>query len=121
MCVTASEQPTEGEGLDSAVSGRSDQGVFAISVASELTGLNPAMMRIYEREGLLTPSRSDGGTRRYSANDIDRLRDIAELMASGMNIVGVREVLRLRDEVRRLTDSREPQADARLASAADAP
>lgn len=88
-----------------------DQGLFAISVAAELTGLAPATMRIYEKEGLLTPGRSDGGTRRYSANDIARLRRIAELMASGMNIVGVREVLRLQMEVDTLS-SRPSSGDA---------
>jgi MerR family transcriptional regulator, heat shock protein HspR len=78
------------------------RGVFAISVAAELTGLHPQTLRIYEREGLVSPSRSDGGTRRYSRDDIDRLNEIATLMASGMNLVGVRRVLELEKENRRL-------------------
>jgi DNA-binding transcriptional MerR regulator len=88
-----------------------DRGVYAISVTAELTGLAPATLRIYERAGLLSPARSDGGTRRYSANDVTRLRRIAELMATGMNIVGVREVLRLQQRVDELTAELDGQPD----------
>lgn len=84
-------------------------GVFAISVAAELTGLHPQTIRIYEREGLVRPARSDGGTRRYSRDDIDRLNEIAALMATGLNLEGVRQVLSLQQENRRLRD----EADAR--------
>jgi MerR family transcriptional regulator, heat shock protein HspR len=82
--------------------GDASRGVFAISVASELTGLHPQTLRIYEREGLVTPSRSEGGTRRYSRDDIDRLNEVAALMAAGLNIIGVRRVLELERENRRL-------------------
>ena len=78
------------------------RGVYAISVAAELTGLHPQTLRIYEREGLVTPSRSDGGTRRYSRDDVALLHEIATLMATGMNLVGVRRVLELERENRRL-------------------
>jgi MerR family transcriptional regulator/heat shock protein HspR len=77
-------------------------GLFAISVAAELTGLHPQTIRIYEREGLVTPARSGGGTRRYSRDDIDRLNQIAALMTTGLNLEGVRQVLQLRHENRRL-------------------
>ena len=56
-----------------------DQGLFSISVAAELAGLHPQTLRLYEREGLLDPARSPGGTRRYSRNDITRLHEISEL------------------------------------------
>jgi MerR family transcriptional regulator/heat shock protein HspR len=79
-------------------------GVFAISVAAELTGLHPQTIRIYEREGLVRPARSDGGTRRYSREDIDRLNEVAALMATGLNLEGVRQVLSLQRENRRLRD-----------------
>lgn len=94
------------------------RGVFAISVASELTGLHPQTLRIYEREGLLTPSRSEGGTRRYSREDIERLNEIAAMMADGMNVAGVRRVLELQRENSRL----QAQVDAheRTQAAADA-
>jgi MerR family transcriptional regulator, heat shock protein HspR len=78
------------------------QGLFAISVAAELTGLHPQTIRIYEREGLVQPARSTGGTRRYSRDDIDRLNEIAALMATGLNLEGVRQVLHLQHENRRL-------------------
>src|SRR5579864_7351849 len=74
------------------------RGVFAISVAAELTELQPQTLRIYEREGLVTPARSDGGTRLYSRDDIERLNVIAAMMADGMNIVGVRRVLELQQQ-----------------------
>jgi MerR family transcriptional regulator/heat shock protein HspR len=79
-----------------------NRALFAISVAAELTGLHPQTLRIYEREGLLEPARSPGGTRRYSSDEIDRLREIAALTAAGLNIAGVRRVLDLERQMRRL-------------------
>ncbi|MBO0822146.1 MAG: helix-turn-helix transcriptional regulator [Nocardiopsaceae bacterium] len=79
-----------------------DQGLFSISVAAELSGLHPQTLRIYEREGLLTPVRSPGGTRRYSSRDLGRLREICALTADGLNLAGIRRVLELQEETRRL-------------------
>ncbi|HVM63565.1 MAG TPA: MerR family transcriptional regulator [Acidimicrobiales bacterium] len=79
-----------------------ERGVFAISVAAELAGLHPQTLRIYEREGLIEPDRSAGGTRRYSAMDVEKLREITTLTGSGLNLEGVKQVLALRAEVRRL-------------------
>ena len=76
----------------------SDRGVFAISVAADLAGLHPQTLRIYEREGLVQPGRSDGGTRRYSGVDVERLRLIAALTTSGLNLAGVKRVLALETE-----------------------
>lgn len=78
------------------------RGVFAISVAAELAGLHPQTLRIYEREGLIEPNRSVGGTRLYSNTDVERLREIATLTGSGLNIAGVRLVLELQAELRHL-------------------
>ena len=78
------------------------RGLFAISVAAELAGLHPQTLRIYEREGLIEPGRSAGGTRLYSADDVDRLRKITELTGCGLNLAGVKQVLELQAEVRRL-------------------
>ncbi|MBO0772649.1 MAG: helix-turn-helix transcriptional regulator [Actinobacteria bacterium] len=78
------------------------RGLFSISVAAELTGLHPQTLRIYEREGLLDPARSPGGTRRYSTDDIGRLYRIMALTADGLNLAGVRKVLELQEETRRL-------------------
>jgi MerR family transcriptional regulator, heat shock protein HspR len=79
-----------------------DRGLFSISVAAELAGLHPQTLRIYEREGLLDPARSAGGTRRYSRSDIDRLAEICALTADGLNLAGIRRVLQLQEETRQL-------------------
>jgi MerR family transcriptional regulator/heat shock protein HspR len=76
--------------------------LFSISVAAELAGLHPQTLRIYEREGLLDPERSAGGTRRYSQLDIDRLEQICALTADGLNLAGIRRVLQLLEEARQL-------------------
>ena len=78
------------------------QGVYSISVAAELAGLHPQTLRIYEREGLVEPSRSAGGTRRYSHNDITRLLEVSALSGDGLNLAGIRRVLALQEETRRL-------------------
>jgi MerR family transcriptional regulator/heat shock protein HspR len=70
-----------------------------ISVAAELAGVHPQTLRIYERKGLLEPSRTAGGSRRYSQLDIDRLARIAELTDLGMNLAGVKRVLELEAEL----------------------
>ena len=75
------------------------QAVFVISVAAELAGMHPQTLRIYERKGLLEPSRTGGGSRRYSPRDIARLHRIAELTNAGLNLEGVRQVMALEDEV----------------------
>ena len=76
--------------------------VFVISVAAELAGVHPQTLRIYERRGLVDPGRTTGGSRRYSEVDIDRVRRIQDLTAAGLNLEGVRQVIALEDEVRRL-------------------
>lgn len=79
-----------------------DRGLFSISVAAELAGLHPQTLRIYEREGLLDPARSAGGSRRYSRRDIGRLQEICALSADGLNLAGIRRVLQLQEETRQL-------------------
>ncbi len=76
--------------------------LFSISVAAELTGLHPHTLRLYEQEGLLSPARSPGGARRYSTDDIGRLQQIMALTADGLNLAGVRRVLELQEQTRRL-------------------
>ncbi len=76
--------------------------VYVISVAAELAGVHPQTLRVYERRGLVDPSRTDGGNRRYSEEDIDRLRRIQELTNAGHNLEGVRAVLALEAELSRL-------------------
>ena len=76
-----------------------DAAVFVISVAAELTGLHPQTLRTYERMGLITPGRTGGGGRRYSARDIDLLREISDLTSSGIGIEGVRRILELENRL----------------------
>ena len=73
--------------------------VYVISVAAELSGLHPQTLRIYERRELIKPYRTEGGTRRYSQADIERLLLIAEMTNQGLNLEGVKRVLALRDRV----------------------
>lgn len=75
-----------------------DRGVYGISVAAELVGMAVQNLRVYERRGLLEPDRTEGGTRRYSENDLARLRRIGELLESGVNLAGAALVLELERE-----------------------
>ena len=75
-----------------------DQGLYSISVAAELTGVDPQTLRLYETKGLVDPARTEGGTRRYSDQDIQRIQRIAELTAIGLNLAGVGLVLELEAE-----------------------
>jgi len=76
-----------------------DVPVYVISVAAELTGLHPQTLRAYDRLGLVRPGRTGGGGRRYSWRDIELLRDVAELSASGIGLEGVRRILDLEHQV----------------------
>lgn len=82
----------DGDGVDSA------RAVYGITVAADLVGMGVQNLRLYEARGLLTPARTDGGTRRYSADDIDRLRRIGELLDGGLNLAGIAKVLELEAE-----------------------
>jgi MerR family transcriptional regulator/heat shock protein HspR len=79
-----------------------DRALFSISVAAEVTGVNPQMLRVYEQKGLLEPHRTEGGTRRYSGEELDRIAEITTLLAAGLNLAGVEQVFRLRAENHRL-------------------
>jgi MerR family transcriptional regulator/heat shock protein HspR len=94
--------------------------VYVISVAAELAGMHPQTLRIYERRGLVNPARTEGGNRRYSDVDIDRLRRISDLAGEGMNLEGIRRVMlmeaeleQLRGEIERLRSlAEQAQAEA---------
>ena len=83
--------------------------VYGIAVAAQLADMNAASLRLLEQKGLLTPARSDGGTRRYSDDDITRLQRVARLRDEGMNIAGIGRVLALEDENAGLRDELEAE------------
>lgn len=80
----------------------SRRGVYAISVAAELTGAGVQNLRVYERRGLVEPSRTEGGTRRYSEHDLGRIRRVMALLDAGLNLAGIALVLDLEDDNERL-------------------
>lgn len=71
--------------------------LYGIAVAAQLVDLPEATLRLFESKGLLTPARSEGGTRRYSDDDIERLRRAASLREDGVNIAGIARMLDLQD------------------------
>jgi MerR family transcriptional regulator/heat shock protein HspR len=79
--------------------GTPDQGLFPISVVTELTGIGPHVLRGYERAGLVRPARTDGGIRRYSSNDLALVRRAAALSGEGINLAGIRRILVLEAEL----------------------
>ncbi|MHB1710160.1 MAG: MerR family transcriptional regulator [Acidimicrobiales bacterium] len=78
------------------------RGVYGISIAADLVGSVPQNLRLYEARGLLTPARTEGGTRRYSESDLDRLRHIGRLLEAGLNLAGIDMVLELQAANERL-------------------
>ena len=83
----------------------SDLGVYGIAVAAELSGAPLQSLRLWERHGLISPSRTDGGTRRYSADDLARIERIRGLVAAGVNIAGIGHILDLEDDNAALRDA----------------
>ena len=86
-----------------------ERGVYGITVAAELVGTGVQNLRSYEAHGLLEPERTAGGTRRYSANDLDRLRRIGDLLAAGLNLAGISMVLDLEAQNDQLRAAQEQQ------------
>src|ERR1700688_5197532 len=73
---------------------------YMISAVSEQFQLHPQTLRLYEREGLLKPSRSDGNTRLYTAEDLERLEVILKLTRDlGVNLAGVEIILNMREKM----------------------
>lgn len=96
------------------------QAVYVISVAAELAGMHPQTLRIYERRGLVQPARTQGGNRRYSDADIERLQRIADLAEQGMNLEGIRRVMELEYENTMLLRQLEQAREAARSAQADA-
>jgi MerR family transcriptional regulator, heat shock protein HspR len=79
-----------------------DTPVYVISVAAELAGMHAQTLRQYDRLGLVTPSRTRGGGRRYSSRDVDRLREVQRLSADGVSLVGIQRIMQLEAQVEAL-------------------
>jgi MerR family transcriptional regulator/heat shock protein HspR len=78
--------------------------VYAISVAAAMVSMEIQNLRVYERRGLVDPDRTPGGSRLYSPDDIDRLHRVRELLADGLNLAGIAQVLTLEERVRVLEE-----------------
>lgn len=77
--------------------------VFVISVAAQLAGLHAQTLRSYDRMGLVSPGRSDGGGRRYSARDIELLQEVQRLSQDqGVNLAGIKRIIDLENQVEAL-------------------
>ena len=85
-----------------------DKPLYVISVAAELVDMHPQTLRLYERKGLIEPSRSAGKTRLYSQRNIEQLREIRRLTQElGVNLAGVEEIIKLRSRLDDLQSSME--------------
>ena len=77
-----------------------DAPVFVISVAAQLAGMHAQTLRQYDRLGLVTPGRTVGGGRRYSARDLARLREVQRLSQDeGINLAGIKRIIALESRV----------------------
>lgn len=93
-------------------SNEKDRPLYVISVAAELVDMHPQTLRLYERKGLIEPSRSTGKTRLYSQRDIEHLQEIRRLTQElGVNLAGVEEVIKLRNRLADLQDKLEGKID----------
>ncbi len=78
---------------------------FVISVAADLAGMHAQTLRTYDRLGLVTPARTNGGGRRYSREDVELLREIQRLsQEDGVNLAGIKAIIELNTQVRKLRD-----------------
>jgi MerR family transcriptional regulator/heat shock protein HspR len=79
---------------------RKSKGAYMISSVAEMYGIHPLTLRLYEREGLLKPSRTEGNTRLYTEEDLERLEFILNLARDlGVNIAGIAIVLQMRERM----------------------
>ena len=93
-----------------------DTPVFVISVAAELAGMHSQTLRQYDRLGLVSPSRTRGGGRRYSSRDVSLLREVQRLSQDGVSLPGIARILELEQRVADL-EARLADVTARLHAA----
>lgn len=85
-----------------------DKPLFMISVVAEMLDIHPQTLRLYEREGLVVPKRTDGNTRLYSQEDIDKLRRVLRLTRElGVNLAGVEVILSMREKMEQMQEMME--------------
>jgi MerR family transcriptional regulator/heat shock protein HspR len=72
--------------------------MFVISVAAELAVMHPQTLRQYDRMGLVVPTRTGGGGRRYTMRNVAQLREIAKLSSEGVSLEGIRRVIELENQ-----------------------
>lgn len=100
------------------MSDRPSHAVYVISVFAEIAGVHPQTLRNYERNGLLRPQRTSGGSRRFSEADLAALRRIQELTNEGVNLEGVKRIMKLETELAALREdlaARTQEAQSSLA------
>src|SRR3569832_571361 len=87
---------------------RKSKGAYMISSVAEMYGIHPQTLRLYEREGLLKPSRTEGNTRLYTDEDIERLEFILTLARDlGVNISGIAIILQMRERMEELQQNKQ--------------
>lgn len=79
-----------------------DKPTLTISAAADACGMHPQTLRQYEQRGLITPHRTAGGTRMYSACDIMRLKEISALSAAGVGLEGIAQIFAIKDEMEKV-------------------
>ncbi|MBH0778878.1 heat shock protein transcriptional repressor HspR [Nocardia bovistercoris] len=95
-----SSDPKKGPG------GASRAEFFMISVAAQLAGMHAQTLRTYDRLGLVTPQRTSGGGRRYSARDVELLREVQRLSQDeGVNLAGIKRIIELTNQVEELRET----------------
>jgi MerR family transcriptional regulator/heat shock protein HspR len=96
--------PNTGDGDRRGRGPAEDAAMYVISAAAELSGLHPQTLRQYDRLGLVSPDRAPGRGRRYSARDIERLREVQRLSQDeGVNLAGIKRIRQLQDQVEALS------------------
>lgn len=86
---------------------RKSMPIFPIGPVMELTGLSARQIRYYEEHQLITPARTKGNQRMFSLNDIEKLLEIKELLDQGVNIAGIKRILALEEENRKISGKKE--------------
>lgn len=93
------------------------KGFYSISVVAKMFEVHQQTVRMYEKEGLLTPKRSDGNTRLFSEEDVDRLEEIIYLTHKvGVNLAGVDMILKLKKKISKLQEEINTMLDAAKAN-----